>query len=186
MVIVRDSINNLYFNWMSELAIPNFEKRERYRSLLFFLNDTRFYFTIPLDENRQIDGLQLRYRFGQDRGYSNVDVRRMIDTRECSMLEMMIALALRCEENVIYDPDIQGQLSFLFFEMIRSLKLEDMTNNTFDPEWVKYRIDCLLNHEYEPNGSGGLFTIKKPRADLRTVEIWYQMCWYLDAIMKGE
>ena len=42
-------------------------------------------------------------------------------------------------------------------------------------------IKRFLDRDYEPNGKGGLFTIKNCRQDLRKVEIWYQLCWYLDS-----
>lgn len=183
--MVKDlSIEDLYFNWMASLAIPNIVERDNYQSLLISLYGKKFNFTIPLDKNRLVDGIDLRYRFGYENGFSNDQIGRYIDTRECSMLEMMVALALRCEEHIMDDPDIGNQLSNWFSEMIISLKLKDMTNRNFDDRWVEYRLDCLLNHEYEPNGDGGLFTIRNPRQDLRTVEIWYQMCWYVDAILK--
>ena len=171
---------------MASLAIPDVRKRDSYEKLLVSLNDTKFYFTIPLDENRYIDGVQLRYRFAYENGIPNDVVSQNLDNKECSMLEMMVALALRGEEHIMYDPDIGNQLSSWFSEMVKSLKLEEMTNRNFDQRWVEYRLDSLLNHEYESNGSGGLFTINNPRQDMRTVEIWYQMCWYLDAILKEE
>lgn len=183
---MSENLLQLYFDWMSSLAIPDRDRRERYSDLLYTLNETKFYFTIPLDENRYIDGIQLRNRFAYEMDIPSDYVCDVLNNRECSMLEMMVALALRGEEHIMKNPDIGNQLSCWFEEMIKSLKLDEMTNDNFDPDWVRYRMDALLNHEYEPDGSGGLFTIKNPRRDLRKVEIWYQMCWYLDAILKEE
>ena len=101
------------------------------------------------------------------------------------MLEMMVALALRGEENIMDDPDMGNQISSWFMEMIESLKLLEMTNNNYDQQWVEFRIDSLLNHEYESNGEGGLFTVLSPRKDMRLVEIWYQMMWYLNAVLEN-
>ena len=39
-----------------------------------------------------------------------------------------------------------------------------------------------MNREYEPNGKGGLFTIRGCEEDLTEVEIWYQLNWYLNTI----
>lgn len=177
-------INQLYFDWMSSLAIPDNRKRRRYSKLLECLNSLSFNFTIPLDKNRKVDGLTLRYRFGFEKGFSNLFIQENLDNNECSMLEMMVALALRAEEHIMYDPDIGDRLHAWFAEMLNSLQLYEMTNDNFDPRFVEYRIDILLNHQYEPNGYGGLFTHNQPRTDMRSVDIWYQMCWYLDAILK--
>ena len=53
----------------------------------------------------------------------------------------------------------------------------------FDAEFVDDVIARFLNREYEPDGKGGLFTIKNCNHDLRTVEIWRQLSWYLGSIM---
>ena len=66
--------------------------------------------------------------------------------------------------------------------MIRNLGLGSMTDVNFDDDYVKDRIEIFLYREYEPDGKGGLFTIKNCDIDLRTVEIWTQLCWYIDSI----
>lgn len=177
-------LNNLYFDWMASLAIPDTRKRKLYSKLLQHLHNSVFYFTLPLDENRYADGLDLRYRFGWEHGYSNDVIGRTIDTRETTMLEMMVALALRGEERIMSDNEFGNRMSNWFMEMIESLKLKHMTDLYFNPHWVDSRIDDLLNHDYAPDGEGGLFTVKNPRQDMRTVDIWYQMCWYMDSILK--
>jgi hypothetical protein len=93
---------------------------------------------------------------------------------------MMVALSVRCEETIMDDPRIGDRTGQWFWGMISSLGLGSMMDNQFDKEYVDSVIDRFLKREYEPNGKGGLFTIKRCRYDLRSVEIWYQMCWYLD------
>lgn len=179
-----EKVKDLYFDWMTNLVIPDERIRRDYSQLLYALNNLIFYFTIPLDENRAVDGAQLRYRFGYENNIEQYIVKNELDNRECSMLEMMVALALRGEENIMDDPDLGNRMSSWFMEMIESLKLIEMTNDNFDQQWVEFRVDCLLNHKYEPNGDGGLFTVTNPRKDMRNVEIWYQMMWYLNAILN--
>lgn len=164
--------------------MPDINTRKKFSKLLKSLHTLKFYFTIPLDENRKVDGLKLRCRFGYENNIDKNVISSSLDSKECSMLEMMVALALRGEEHIMSDPDIGDRLDSWFFEMLKSLKLHQMTNDIFDYDWVESRIDILLKHEYEPNGHGGLFTLSNPRADMRKAEIWYQMCWYLDAILK--
>ena len=43
-----------------------------------------------------------------------------------------------------------------------------------------------MNREYDSDGKGGLFTVKQSKYDMRTVEIWWQMNWYLDSILEQE
>ena len=58
-----------------------------------------------------------------------------------------------------------------------------MTDAKFDEDYANEVIGRFLNRQYERNGEGGLFTVEHCNRDLRTVEIWYQMCWYLDEIV---
>ena len=95
---------------------------------------------------------------------------------------MIAGLALRCEENIMDDPQYGDRTGQWFWGMISNLGLGSMTDDRYDRAYVDFVIDRFLNREYEPNGRGGLFTVEKSKKDLRRVEIWYQMCWYLDSI----
>jgi hypothetical protein len=65
--------------------------------------------------------------------------------------------------------------------MVENMGLASMNDTRFDRDYVDGVILKFLNREYQPNGNGGLFTVDC-LSDLRTVEIWYQMCWYLDTV----
>ena len=81
---------------------------------------------------------------------------------------------------IMYDPDEGDRTSVCFWEMIHSLGLENMSDAHFNQDYVDDIIFRFMNREYLPNGQGGLFTIDNCDEDLRTVEIWYQLCWYLN------
>jgi hypothetical protein len=95
---------------------------------------------------------------------------------------MMIALSIRIEEDIMDDDEYGNRIGQWFWEMIVSLGLGSMTDEHYDEVYITDVIDCFLNRRYEPNGKGGLFTIRDTKDDLRDVEIWYQMCWYLNSI----
>jgi hypothetical protein len=142
---------------------------------------TTFRYSIANDENRADDGINLRSRFIFDCSYNN-SVLGYLDG-PCSVLEMLVALAHRCEEQIMDDPDIGDRTGQWFWMMIKNLGLESMTDDQFDEEFVNERVSIFLDREYESNGEGGLFVLDNCRYDLRTVEIWYQMCWYLNTIL---
>jgi hypothetical protein len=95
---------------------------------------------------------------------------------------MMVALASECEETMD-DPNVGDRTGQWFWGMIVNLGLGSMADYNFDYDYVDGVIQRFLNREYEPNGRGGLFTIRNCTEDLRTVEIWSQLCWYLGTIM---
>lgn len=182
--MTRDELINEYFDWMCQLVSDKRYKGNRsYRKLLSKLHSIDFTYTIDMDGNRAADGIDLRYRFGGECDYEDYIITSFLDDRPCSILEMMIALAKRCE-NIMEDPEIGDRTAQWFWEMISNLGLYDMYDSNFDRRYVEDTIDIFLNRDYEQNGKGGLFVIKHPKRDLRTVEIWYQMNWYLDSILN--
>jgi hypothetical protein len=135
---------------------------------------------VPHDENRAADGIALRYRYCSNYGYEDLDY--YLDG-PCSVLEMMVALAIRCEETIMDDPDIGDRTGQWFWGMLVNMGLGAMDDSKYDRRVVDIAVDTLLDRTYEPDGKGGLFTVKHCDQDLRTVEIWYQLIWYLGEIM---
>lgn len=165
-----------YFEWIVRLVCgDNMRKRRRYSKLLAYLHERPFLYSLEMDENRARDGIDLRYRYASEMG--TYDVSR--SDQPCSVLEMMAALAIRCEEHIMSNPDIGDRTGEWFFAMIENLGLIDETNDQFNIRYVEMVIDRLIRREYEPDGRGGLFTVPNSRYDMRDTEIWYQAMWYL-------
>jgi hypothetical protein len=92
---------------------------------------------------------------------------------------MMVALALRCEEHITYDSDVGDQTGKWFWVMITNLGLDSMTDSMFDRPYTDEVLDRFLDRKYKRNGEGGLFMIEHCERDLRSIDIWYQLHWYL-------
>lgn len=179
--MVRDDINREYFQWMYSIVCDNrYSKRSSYRKLLRRLHREPFTYTIYMDGNRAADGIDLRYRFGYEKGYRQPFIASYLDDKPCSVLEMMIALSIRCEEHIMEDPDVGNRTGQWFWNMIVSLGLGPMIDSRYSEEYVNDRLNRFLNRNYKRNGEGGLFTVQRPRRDMRNIEIWYQMCMYLE------
>lgn len=178
--MIRDRINNEYFEWLIDLVCGSrFARQNSFRKLLTRLHSTIFSYSIPNDENRASDGVSLRYRFVLFHDYYQDSDLGYLD-RPCSVLEMITALAIRCEEQYMDDPTVGDRTRQWFWGMIVNLGLGDMCDERYDEQYIDTIIDRFLNREYEPDGRGGLFTIPNCEYDLRAVEIWYQLNWYLD------
>lgn len=176
-----DRIINEYFEWMFNLVCDNrYSKQVSYRKLLMYLHNVEFVYSIRKDRNRAKDGEDLRRRFSLLNGYD--DTPECLDG-PCSILEMMIALSIRCEESIMDDISVGDRTGQWFWGMIVNLGLGSMTDNRFDKAYCEEVISRFLNHEYEPDGKGGLFTVRDRDCDMRKIEIWYQLCYYLDTII---
>ena len=178
--MLADQIRNEYFDWMIDLVNANRGPKEiSYIKLLTYLHNTEFTYLILRDRNRAEDGIDLRYRFGLIRKHPEYPEYL---SGPSSVLEMMIALAIRCEECIMDDPAYGNRTSQWFWGMIVSLGLGGMTDAIFDRDYVEECLTRFLNREYERNGKGGLFTVKGTRRDMRKMEIWYQLNAYLNSI----
>lgn len=184
---VLDVLHMDYFDWMYGLVCDDRRAKKRsYKKLLNHLHNIDFSYIVQMDDNRAKDGEHLRHRFAYDRaGCHSCNRDQIIDALDdepCSVLEMMIALALRCEEQIMDDPDIGNRTGQWFWDMIDNLGLGKMSDSRFDVQYVDEVVERFLNRDYAENGEGGLFTVNRCGYDLREVEIWYQMLWYLGEI----
>ena len=178
-------ISNNYFNWLCSLVNDSKPNRESYYHLLTFLHSVDFMYIIPMDGNRYADGINLRYRYGRERKIEDPVIASCLDNNPCSVLEMMVALAVRCEEFIMYNPD-KGVLSGRWFwMMVENLGLEDMTDSRFDIEPARSVVYRFLARDYSHDGQGGLVYIPNSPYDLRNMEIWYQMQRYLSEYRRN-
>ena len=171
-----------YFEWMYDIVCPErFNRRISFRKLLKYLHDRPFVVLIDNDYNRVMYGIDFRYKFGYESGYSRELITQNLDINPCSVLELIIALAFDIEEHLMTDEDRYGnRTGQWFWNMINNMGLGRMTDDKFDIDYVEAIVDRFLNREYERNGKGGLFMISDPSRDMRNVEIWYQAMWYLN------
>lgn len=169
-----------YFDWMYNLVCRNrYSKNISFKKLFSYLNDTKFTYSIRMDLNRAKDGTELRRRYANEFKIANIYDRIC---GPCSVLEMMIALAIRCEETIMDDENFGDRTDQWFWDMMKNLGLGHMDDDEFDEEYVSDVVTRFLNRDYEPDGRGGLFFVRNCDIDLRDVEIWIQMLWYLDNI----
>ena len=178
-------LNKEYFGWLQKLVCDTrYSKSLSYRKLLTHLHEIEFTYVNEMDGNRASDGIDLRYRFAYYKNYDWREVASCIDDKPCSVLEMLVALSVRCEEHIMDDPDIGNRTGQWFWNMIVNLGLGSMTDAKFDAAHVEDIIARFLNREYARNGEGGLFTVHNPKYNMQTAEIWWQMMWYLKEVLE--
>lgn len=178
----RVNIKDDYFNWMYDLVSKGrYSSATSYRKLLSYLHEVEFTYMYTKDEDRAYDGINLRHRYALTTNrYRHVS--KALNGDPCSVFEMILALAIRCE-NTMDDPLLGDRTGQWFWRMIVSLGLGGMTDSLFDRQEAEKIMSRFLNREYSPEGRGGLFTIKGCDRDLRYMLIWDQHCYYLDTMI---
>lgn len=156
------SISN-YIHWVMRDKLGFTEKECRnYYHLVSALTDVEFTWNHPMDENRAIDGLELRSDFEYETGeYLDSSSGLM---PKCTIFEMLAALSIRCEE-LMYNPSLGNRTSKWFFEMLDNLEL-DKNSRVSDK-----LADDILN--------GRAFPLKNSRIKQKNEQIWKQLNTYL-------
>ena len=166
-----------YFKWLCD-RVSTFRAHDPVKThgkLLYYLFGQPFFWVIDLDSNRAGDGLSLRYDYAIecDKGFDEYYMRY------CSVLEMMVGVSLRCERDFTGDLERGYAVDKWFWKMIDNMGLMSYTDEAYLESDVIKIVEAMMYREYEPNGKGGLFIIKEPGADIRDLEIWKQMNWYI-------
>lgn len=170
--MTMNSFDYDYYNWLcGHVTSPN----HPYKRLLKHLHDVYFFYTIPADANREQDGIDLVRRYNIENNLPDY-----YTPDHCSVLEMMIALAIRIEEQLMSDSSEGDRTGQWFWGMITNLGLAGMSDDRYDKGMVDNCLSIFLNRMYCSDGQGGLFTVKDSIYDLTEVEIWMQASWFLN------
>lgn len=183
--MTQNEVRNVYFEWLHDwMCQDRYHRDISFRRMLMQLHDTEFVYTIRNDQNRADDGVTLRYRFAKS-GVIDEPVDYILEclAGPCSVLEMMIALANRCEEDYMDDPAYGNRTVQWFWDMIANLGLGSMYDKYYDKGYVDDVLYKFLHRKYERDGRGGLFRIRGYTGDVRKMEIWKQMCYNIDTLM---
>lgn len=163
----KEVVMNDYFEWLCDMVEIRGQRR-----MLTHLHLKPFKYFVERDVNRAEDGLALRDKFYDD-VYPGED--NILDG-ECSILELLIGMAIRMNDITIEIED-DDDISQWFWELIHNLKLDKSGINISEIDKI---IDIFVYREYKPSGVGGAFPLRRPKEDQRNIELWYQMSAYLN------
>lgn len=174
-------LDEAYFVWLySQVgSVKLRNKAKSHWKLLRLLFTKEFVWSLEGDDNRAVDGTDLRRQFLDDLDEQECAKYLRQDPtwldQPCSLLEMLLALAFK----LAWESDGVTQSEW-FWRLIDNVALTDCTDA--DPpskEMVDRVFDKIINREYADNGAGGLFPLQRPHEDQREVELWYQAQAYL-------
>lgn len=168
---MNEHLDEAYFLWLSQQVAHV----EGFWQFLRQLHSKEFVWVVANDDNRVMDGADIRYEFC---AVHAIDPAKHRDWAElgCSVLEMLVGLARRCA----FEAD--GTPAEWFWRMVSNLPLPPCTDEDYGPNTariVNETLDALIWRTYQPNGVGGLFPLQDPEFDQRNVELWYQLNAYL-------
>ena len=160
-----------YFRWLIHKVRT--DGRSRYHDLLWIMDNTEFIWIVPNDDNRLMDGLELRKEFFREQ-----KIRGKPLARPCSILEVVVGLSRRLEW---LEPGTAEEWAWILLRHLDLHKFRDPLSPRKETK-VEDILYTLIWRTYDPNGTGGFFPLIHPEKDQRQVEIWYQMHAYVREI----
>ena len=153
-----------YIHWVMSDKLDFTDKEcKSYFRLCQELSKIEFLWHHPMDENRAIDGLELRSDFEYETG-EYLDKTSGLMPR-CTIFEMLAALAIRCENQLMYSPSLGNRTSKWFFEFLDNLDLKPNSR-------VYSSIAEDIIH-------GNTFPLKNSQPVQNGEQIWKQLSAYI-------
>lgn len=158
-----------YFHWLLKFIGNGFCRKNSYFELLEYLFNTEYYWSIPMDEDRAADGIDLRHRFVVECD-EDVEASYVYLSGPATVLEVLIALSIRmeCIARGSIDLAKSGQW---FWGMIKCLDIFDCYDGNCDKAKIDYYIAKWLDFESEIS----IFPNKKR-------ELWSQAMEFLSSL----
>lgn len=175
--------DQVYFEWLvAQIEIG--KKNKTYRDLFEKMHNVEFVWTVPNDDNRVHDALDLRSEFMigmhgmTTEKVMNLDV---MTGKGATLLEVLVSLSRHCANTAGGDPE---WWAWHLMENLKLHKLSDPLTRDKD-EKAEEIFYTLIWRTYQRDGRGGFFPLVEPHEDQRKVEIWFQMNKYIREIDRS-
>lgn len=166
-----------YFRWLVP-QIRDERETPTYWDLFSIMFEKEFKSLVDYDENRMVDGTDLRAEFCYSQRIRKDALKNL---GPCSFLELLIGLSRRLSFAA------GGSAQGWAWQLIVNIELAGMS----DPltrrrlRRVDDILDTVIWRKYTPDGIGGFFPLAWPDEDQTTKELWYQMAAYIDELHPG-
>jgi len=177
-MISDSNLDGIYLDWLIDQValLDSLNPARTYKLLVEQMHRIEFFWSVPNDDNRIADGVDLRLEFLNSIGATERDGNFM--EVNCSVMEMLVALCRRLafqsgKDEYFWFRQLLDNIGIGIYNDEAYMRLIDATE-TIDLAWHE-----VIHRKYRANGRGGLFPLKHPRKNQKEVEIWYQMSAYL-------
>lgn len=156
-----------------------------YDGLLTIMFEKEFIWLVANDDNRLVDGLELRVEFCHEvdipLGDAGAFLLKDHPAPPCSFLEVLIGLSRRMAFNA---GDRPNGWAWVLMHNLELHRITDPVGRSKERRAKDIIEKCIWRH-YDPDGRGGFFPLESPEEDQRQVEIWYQMAAYINEGQRG-
>lgn len=128
-----------------------------------------------MDDNRLVDGLDLRVEFARE---THIRPRTMDNLGEGSFLEVLIGLSRQLAFIA------GGEAPGWAWQLLSNLELHRLSDPLTTPKQRKAEeiMRVAMERTYSPDGTGGFFPLAWPDGDQTQIELWYQMNAFVEEL----
>lgn len=179
-----------YFYWLCD-TVGGVGKHEKLLRILF---NKDYYWLIAHDDDRVLDGIRLREIFSNFFDYNGY-----LKLGQCKVLEVLVSLAMSCEDDIMHVSELGDRTHIWFWMMIENLGLLD---KRFEDEFIGGketqdvidRLDFMLERKYGNDGVGSLFPCKSgnfknapfSKVHYFDLDLWTQLNRYMTNLLEEE
>ena len=182
-----NNLSQLYLEWLLRLINADNYKGKSYIKLCSLLNKIPFEPVMKLDKNRSSDVQSLlreTYIQSQSDWYrlSNDEIMEL-PTWPVSFLELIISLAMRIDLDFMREINGIDNTRIYFWVIVRNLGFLSFVDDNWNEDSiisVVNRLNIVQERKYDFNGNGGLFPLENAEMDQRNVQIWNQLCQFVN------
>lgn len=174
----RNSVNlpEDYIRWLEpQLRDEHGNPEKTYQDLIGIMFEKEFGWVIPMDQNRLVDGMDLRVEFAHE---VHIHPSAMEPLGPCSFLEVLIGLSRRMAF-------VAGGLAPGWaWQLLSNLELHRFSDPITRTKHRKVQeiMDTVISRRFAPDGTGGFFPLAWADGDQTQVELWYQLNAYVEEL----
>lgn len=161
-----------YLQWLEHnLTVEGQHPDRSYTDLVTAMFNTEFTWSVPMDDNRLADGMEVRADFAHTHDVRQADARAL---GPCSFIEVLLGLARRMAFVS------GGSPNHWAWQLLINLELDRMWDrlSRSKMQHTRQKMERVMNRTYQPNGVGGFFPLAWPDGDQRAIELWAQLNAY--------
>lgn len=136
---------------------------------------------VKMDENRVSDAYDMRSRYLMEAGYPSYFKTKYLDHISATVFEVLVALSVRCDKDIMGDPDFPELTAPLWFWIMvgnLNFRADELDSEEQIRRSVDYRCDIFMTRKYSAYGHGGPYLVTNPPKDLRKTDLWMQLQWF--------
>lgn len=176
-----------YSKWLTKQIGDSTYKNKSYSILFKILFNIYFTPILELDKNRTSDIVSLLREpyintINRKQLFTDKDVNSFLSETP-RFLELIISLGMRIDSDFLREINGVDNSRIYFWMILKNLELLQYDDDSFKEENVLKIIDILTKvntRTYTFNGKGGLFPLEYTEIDQRNVQIWDQMCTFVN------